>query len=743
MFFQKVKVIIKKSKFKKQKLKKENKMAVNPQLQPIYNPSEELKHPDDTILNALFSVLYSTGEKMAPWLEPTFWANTLNKEFRDRFFQELFKNLSSIGPNDANAGEFTSQIIITIYHCVFSFHIGFAKQLILPYYDKLLTTPARPEIKMMLLYLEKHSSAINFPNILERIITTESQLSLDNVIPTFTFYGLLHILRYSNFKDPKMDLMNQFLDAVLERTKKAMSYKSVLTFNHMMMVVSTLFPDLDRKKLNELKDKLSYYLSLSSPYSDVSYDTIEFLNKNVNFPGHGFYQHLYTMSQMSDAFSGQVPLFFDAKLTLASTMLYNDTADRASLPSAYLQWVRYFIYRYFGAMPPQNGNELIRFMQNVRFNETFMKTVPADYKLMKIPQDPKFARPVPPTMPQFQHNIYRMTSVVVDGKYPVIFTLATLSQIKDNNFLIGSLTGAKLMANFFNPLLSYFQQNPDVTEQQIVIVGDDDLLANIIDTLTIFIIQNSFLANIEFQFYFIPVGPSQFGDYIAENDQVYKQFVRNLYETTTRILPGYEENSQAFFPSFAPSPDQVGNYENNIWFNIPSPSHLFQYGIQHYMQFAKKKIDIYLWQCIIQVQVRDGNQMVVKLVSVPFINSVHIELNDKARSFMTKTIDFGKKEPIQETFETKVLSIYNISIERRAWPSKDHIVLDTGSSRVVSSVSVHLPRGAPPVSVIIDNHKFTDVLGLNVSFLPRQNITTIEKTTLPMRMKIKTFVDMF
>jgi hypothetical protein len=124
----------------------------------------------------------------------------------------------------------------------------------------------------------------------------------------------------------------------------------------------------------------------------------------------------------------------------------------------------------------------------------------------------------------------------------------------------------------------------------------------------------SLLDRARFTFYPLPLGPSPntIVDFIATEDPVYALTVQTLYPVLSQIAPSRDENSPVSFAAI----DDAGDCDNHIWFGVPSPSSILQFGIQHYIAFAREALIVRVWKCIIVV---DGNTMVV-----PFIGSLHI-----------------------------------------------------------------------------------------------------------------------
>ncbi|KAK8895089.1 hypothetical protein M9Y10_023531 [Tritrichomonas musculus] len=697
-------------------------MNINPELQPLLKPSDNMAHPNESILTPLFSLLSTTNKTIAPWIEPTFWSNMLNKECFTFYFQDLFKDLANntqIGTNS----ELMNSIITTIFHLIFSYHSSFPKNLILPYYDKLIELNNQ-DISHMLIYLEKNSTSLDFSSIISRFNPNDMNLSAGNSIPLFTLHGLLHQLRMSK------ENQNDFMSTVIDKLQMQLPISQAQIILHLIRVCISFF-DIEPSKLTLIKESLYKFYDYDSSVSGISSDLIHLLDKSIKYPLYGFHSILNQMSHISEAFGCQIPLIFNAKYSNISTYLYNDSVDRSSYLNAYISYPKYFIHRYFNSQPPGNVGELQRFMYNLKFSKKYLQTVPQAFKL--APADPRYIRPVL-TLPVHQFQFNRITTNLKMN--PDIST-----PINHRMFIITSPIEAVLNQSFFAPIYKYFIAfDPNdidrPTEQQILVIGSDHLLSTIVSTLVLWILKNPALGFIEFQIFFVPIGNSQYGDFISNRDVIYNIFVRNLYRTVSSILPTYNETSGAFFPKFVPTNDPTNKYENNIWFSNPSPSHLFQFGLQHYLMFAQNKMTFYIWQC--RIVLADSN----KVVTIPFIGSVIIDTNDQKRSFETSIGDYKKNQMSNEFMETKTMALYNVNYEKRANPNKDYLILDTGSLRLVFSAIIATPKIKPiPFFVDIDGKKYGPVLEIQTSCLFMDNTNTAVKIPDPMRMKIRTFVD--
>ena len=697
---------------------------INPDLYPLFQPSEDLMHPKENVLGPLFSVLYSTNERIPPWIEPNFWSNLLNREFFVRYLQEIFKNLTNMSSSDPNFNENMKRYLATIFHLVFSFHFGFLKDSVKIYYDKLLQLN-RADISQALMYLEKHTLPFDMATLINRLVI-KANLFVECVVPIFTFHALLHILRNSVPGNPNCDFQNLFLDKLIEwiKTFDKQKENASILFLHLIHVLLVFCPDADHNKLNELKTNLEKLLAIPSPVSDLAFDTINFIGKSIEYSGYCFYKKLINVASISECFSGQIPLFFDGgKTPLISTFLYNDCPDRSSFLSAYATFPRYFIIKN-GFIPPANISDLYKFMQTLSFSKKFMAIMEKAFNLQRYDkiqdnQIPKL------TLPQYQYQVFRLTTQFSNS-------LSMTTRVRDRLALITSPLEAMLNSTFFTPLLNYFNaRNTDITEQPIVIIGTDYLLSIVVSTLISFALKNRSLLDVEFQFFYVPVGNSIIAHYISFYDQIYETFVSHLFTTINSILPGYDENSKAFFPSFVPSPDLARTYENSIFFSLPSPSHIFQHGLQHYLHFANKKTDIFVMQCIAILD--------KEWVSIPFINKLEIEITDVKRTFIATISDYKKQDPTTETIsDVRTISFYNIPKSNpRANP--DYFIFDTGISRLVQTVTLSPGPRMPPFNIVVDGMKYGPVPQVKVMFLTESP----DKLTDPMRIKIRTFVDIY
>ena len=271
-------------------------MNVNADLLPLFNPNDDFKHPSDAILTPLFSLLSATKKTIAPWIEPTFWESMLNKECFTYYFQDLFKELAN-GTQNGTASDVLYSYITTILHLVFSYHNGFPKELILSYYDKLVDLN-NPDISRMLIYLEKHSTSLDFSNIISRFNQNDLNLSAGVSIPLFTLYSLIHQLRMST------ENQNNCLSAIIDNFQVSFSSSNAIILLHLIKVMVSFY-DLDTTKLLQLKDLLYKLYCFDSSVSETSTKIIHFLKKASKYPGFGFHNLLNNMSQISEAFGCQ------------------------------------------------------------------------------------------------------------------------------------------------------------------------------------------------------------------------------------------------------------------------------------------------------------------------------------------------------------------------------------------------------------------------------------------------------
>ena len=130
-------------------------------LQSVLKSNGDLRQPDEATLTPFFAVLLCQKEAISPWLCSTFWDNTLNQDFKDRYFKELFKIIMNYGSNSSEFKEMRNAILTTIFHMIFSFHTQYPKEYIRSFYDSIFSLNNQ-EVAYFLMYLEKHNQQLDF-----------------------------------------------------------------------------------------------------------------------------------------------------------------------------------------------------------------------------------------------------------------------------------------------------------------------------------------------------------------------------------------------------------------------------------------------------------------------------------------------------------------------------------------------------------------------------------------------------
>jgi hypothetical protein len=156
----------------------------------------------------------------------------------------------------------------------------------------------------------------------------------------------------------------------------------------------------------------------------------------------------------------------------------------------------------------------------------------------------------------------------------------------------------------------------DLVKFSVMIAGNDFFLGNCLLVYLQQRLENPVtFGKAVLTFFLFPLGSSHnsLADYLAHEDPVYHLMVHNVFWTIASISPTLNENAQVTFASIE---DERQRYETHLWFSNPSPSSALQFGIQHYLLFAREVLHVRVWKV---EMILDSKTMVV-----PFVSSLHI-----------------------------------------------------------------------------------------------------------------------
>ena len=475
--------------------------------------------------------------------------------------------------------------------------------------------------------------------------------------------------------------------------------------------------------MDDLFEALKSLFSKASPVSDMASHMRMMLKKSIKYPGYIYFSILSEFAEANPAFDGKCHLIFNSTDKYLMNYLYSANPDNTSYGLSIMNFVKFFIAFYFKANPPESSTDLISIIQNLQMNEKCLGKLAKQFKLDESPNHET-------KHPWLSLPSYRLLPIRLSLNCELSTKLTTSFNQKQDLFCTPS--GLIFSNQLFKPLVKYLESHPDEIyyENKILIVGDDFVLSHFLISLVSAIQENLSLSNVSFTIYFVPSGNSRVADFISLNDPAYRKFIYPLYNIVNNILPKFDENSNVSF-SFCNHLDHLQYDNDNVWFKDPSPSHLFQFGIQYYLHFAKNVCNINIWKCSLHFE--------TKHLVVPLFTNINVISIKKA--YQVYYTDVGNSYCNFTIEKQQGLSIWCSNKEYNVSPTDKWLVatIPTKSkskeikySMITSLKFLDQNKTKEPFDVIIDGIKYGPINGFAIDSL-------IDIPEFPQKMRIATF----
>jgi hypothetical protein len=453
------------------------------------------------------------------------------------------------------------------------------------------------------------------------------------------------------------------------------------------------------------REKLLQFLATPEPTGSLCCNVIISLERQSKIPGYCLFHSLQWALAFNEATGGHAPLIFDVTLTpYVGNFMYSTTADDTGANAALLSFMGFFLRSYFVTDRRFTPDELCRVLEVFSMDEAELAKFGADNEMPVNPDRDERRRTSPPLLPVIGLQPLKLGAIDLH--------MDTLTPFGAKAFLFLSARQIVIKKLIFESIREAIVSNRNtgiLLEFRFLVVGGDNLLSNVITSFLVNVVNDPICSQVVFYVYFVPIGDSAIGDFIAGFDPVYDRWVRMLYPIVTRIVPigGENVDSAVLIPSLE---DAGGDYEPNIWFADRSPSHILQFGVQHYLYFAREFVEINIWQCLLHLA--DGPSVVV-----PFIVGIALP-NELKHGYEVEAIDVRRSPVRRVTEKGAALQVWAARREFRVRPSDQWVFMESERDVVMLLAAKVWHAKAQPFSVTIDGQSYGPVADIAISYMP-------------------------
>lgn len=603
--------------------------------------------------------------KIPPWLEPTFWCNMRSSLFAQVFASSLLQLLRTADKETQEKAKLTLCFLQTNYSGCFDVYQ--------------LQGTAIPGEEVAQLISDLLQMKMTTDSLLKSVVHHYRVPSLSRC-GMFSFTSLLRHLRRSP------DGFHEFIIASSEAFKYAESRDHEIRLLHVLRVIMTLFHGLDDSLWRNLRPRVQQLLGKGDPVSTMAYQFGVDVEREVQLPGAMYYELLEETTNFNAPLHGSCPCIFDENASLVPSLLYSCTNDQFPLTILYCNFARYCLVN-FGRNSGDRLEDLSRFCQMFSLNPDDIRKVKQYFGLSAQPRrQSQQPRPDIPVIP------------VVTRQFLTSFDIAQaqLQPYMGQTYIFQTSLDIILRQSIFAPASEYMAANgPDNCGLKLLFIGGDWLLGNFLLSYISNIWTQRVYAGFSPTIYLIPNGRCLIGDFLMANDPIYRHFVGSLGYITQNVMPTLDEVEYAhLMPSVVEKDDT--DIDSHLWYSYPSPSHVFQIGIQHFLHFAKETVPVLVWKC--RIKMLNDTQMVI-----PFITSVRIE-TDAKKGVRCACVGPDRKSEIVTLAKVKKVQFWNANTEHKMAPTDPFLLMESEERMgLVMHTAVIAER---PLAVAVDERSY-------------------------------------
>lgn len=685
----------------------------------------------ESVYHKIMECLKQNNYTVSPWSSRDFWLAVRDKYFSKIFFSDLIQRLENdIGDkkNSTPSNKAVKSIIFTIGLLTVSFGRPFDQN----YWGNLYALiGGLSDEKIGVEYLKEiqgnlENEPLGLQEIIPRISSNYKTGQLRYSLPLYNL-AILNIFIHNDILGSRFTAYT-CAQLVFDDEKET---NSLLILFHLINYIMVTFPTLDISKLNKFVELFLNLIGSEYPISYLAEIFGKKIEQEIKFKTNAYFHALKDALESVNSV-GYIPLLFDQCNKFFPNIMYCDMPTD-SLYTSVVKYVRYLVRDVFNSSKNLSIEECFEIFTNLD-TEVDIEQMKAKFQNQEDTKDNG------PINGQLQPFIFptKLIKLNVDFKPNQSFT----TDFEDNKMLYNSPTNALIYSSLLKLYAEAHKDSDDIAEEKICICGNDNFVSSFLNALIYANTIDPILSkNVKFILYFIHTKfesknqKSYISDFLSEIDPVYDRFVSHLYNTTSLILPTLNEDSKFSLPFIQTKNEQ---FDNHIYFSDPSPDHLFMFGIQHYLNFAKYNVIVKVWKCEIEL-IDSENIMVIPFITSllfgsQFTNKYTYELeNDIPSKVKIANITYNvlQNEESQVKLISKKVSSFSLNNYDKVTgvkPTDDYLLFQRvkkaipldGSERsniiqtIVSSFEFELLKNEP-FKVMIDNNVYSNVKKIKVS----------------------------
>jgi hypothetical protein len=652
-----------------------------------------LSEENDNVIAPYVRIMSAAGWTIPVWMGPTFWANVRNPTFRKLLSAEIGYSLSNsiraMKPLDPTPAAVTS-FMLSLVHL----HVCYAVSFDPASLDTECEGMASGTVADLIAVIRLLRPA-DMATLLDHMIVTQQVELLVRSLPVFSLFAILGRIR-TEFAD--------FLSACAERLSQPISDAQLQVMVHVMGFCLNFDAPITNAIVAHFRKGLLLFLARPEPTGSLCCNLVISLERQLQFPGYCLFNSLQWALEFNEPTGGHTPLVFDATLTpYLGNFMYSTTVDDTSVSGAMLSFLEFFLSRYFVTDRRFTPDELCLVLEVFSMDEGELAKFGADNEMPVNPDPDHRPSPPPPLLPIIPVQPLKLGALDL--------RMDTLTPFGADAFLFLSarqLVFKKMVFESLRKGIVAKHNTGILLEFRFLVFGDDHLLSDVMTSMLANIVSDPIFSQVIFCVYFVPIGDSEIGDFIAGFDPIYDRWVRTLYSIVTRIVPigGENVDTAVIIPSLE---DAGADYEPNIWFADRTPNHMLQFGVQHYLYFAREFVELNIWQCLLRLT--DGHSVVV-----PFIVGVGLP-NELRHGYEVDGVDVGRSTLHKITEKGAALQLWAAKKESRVRPSDQWILMESERDVVMLLAARICHARGQPFSVTVDGQSYGPVVSIAVSYL--------------------------
>ncbi|OHS92822.1 hypothetical protein TRFO_40865 [Tritrichomonas foetus] len=691
-----------------------------------------------------FAALREFKFMIPPWTEESFWDNIKNLDYAKSYVEECFDYIiGNIPPKGTEISPTITSILLSVLHIAITYYRKLPEG---TWKDKSaqLLNCQNPQITKIIEFIIPffEQPTENIQDFFHHIL----KASCSELLPAcfFHYISLIHRLKTSE------TMQWMFYPNLSAYLLNSHGPRVITVLFHIFYVAITALPGMATSKISVMLDPIKEKIGNSEPISSMSYELYNLAKKEMEYPGYSYYTMLKWISNISPSNGNTVTIFYDQNFRYFPNMMYNREPTKLSIAKSFIDFVSFYLAtKLHVSFDKLSIHELLEIFKMIKFTEESDQKIMKKFKLTKVDNNNdleegqhQIFKPLPPEIP---------LSIV---KIPLTFELTPelLTPYDDSFFLYSCVMQRVFNNSVVQPIEKYMESNPErlFFEQQIFIAGNDFFQNTILLMHFLSLTNSTAFKKACITYYLYPLsseGPStMMSNFLGVIDPIYSRYAKDVYHLITNISPTYDENSPV---GFATVLEKDPIFLSHTWFTNPSPSAMLQFSIQHFLLYARKRINVYVWKCIISQKEKE--------IIIPFISSLQIGTNNTSngkngqsknpdanlQAFDIESTLINGEIITEEKVKTSTISLWNVNTDLNVDPRDDTLLREYfyGGSpsknkaespkqydrEIITRITI-LSNKDSPFSITIDGREYGPTKKLEVSRMEDPNDKTQHMT---------------